>query len=114
MKPRPAIADAVEPDAVDSIDTMYGQHLAKVKLWAHGGLAGTRVVATASWPRAAYENPLAGRTVMSKPVANPTRLSSLPETEDTLGVGRLFRDARELPDEELPRLRWRLRTSQRL
>ena len=51
---------------------------------------------------------------MSKPVANPTRLSCLPETEDSLGVGRMFRNARELPDEGLPRLRWRLRTSQRL
>ena len=51
---------------------------------------------------------------MSKPAANPTRLSSLPETEDSLGVGRLFRNARELPNEELPTLRWRLRTSQRL
>jgi hypothetical protein len=53
---------------------------------------------------------------MRKPVANPTRLSCLPETEDSLGVGRMFRNARELPqeDEELPRLRWRLRTSQQL
>lgn len=51
---------------------------------------------------------------MSKPAANPTRLSSLPETEDSLGVGRLFRNARELPDEKLLTLRWRLRTSQRL
>jgi hypothetical protein len=53
---------------------------------------------------------------MSKPVANPTRLSCLPETEDSLGVGRMFRNARELPveEEELPRLRWRLRTSQQL
>ena len=51
---------------------------------------------------------------MSKPPANPTRLSSLPETEDSLGVGRMFRNARELPDEELPRLWWRLRTTQRL
>jgi hypothetical protein len=51
---------------------------------------------------------------MSKPAANPTRLSCLPETEDSLGVGRMFRNARELPqeDEELPSLRWRLRTSQ--
>jgi hypothetical protein len=51
---------------------------------------------------------------MSKPVSHPTRLSCLSETEDSLGVGRMFRNARELPDEELPRLRWRLRTSQRL
>ena len=51
---------------------------------------------------------------MSKPETNPARLSHLPETEDSLGVGRLFRNARELPDEELPRLRWRLRTSLRL
>ena len=51
---------------------------------------------------------------MTKPVANPTRLSHLPEREDTLGVGRLFRHGRDLPDEELPKLRWRLRTSQRL
>jgi len=51
---------------------------------------------------------------MSKPVANPPRLSCLPETEDSLGVGRMFRNGRELPDEELPTLRWRLRTSQRL
>lgn len=51
---------------------------------------------------------------MSKPVANPTRLFCLPETEDSLGVGRMFRNARELPDEELLTLRWRLRTSQRL
>jgi hypothetical protein len=51
---------------------------------------------------------------MSKPAENPTRLSRLPESEDSLGVGRLFRNGRELPDEELPRLRWRLRTSQQL
>ena len=51
---------------------------------------------------------------MSKPLATPPRLSRLPESEDALGVGRLFRNGRELPDEELPRLRWRLRTSQRL
>ena len=51
---------------------------------------------------------------MSKPTANPTRLSRLPETEDALGVGHMFRNARELPDEELPRLWWQLRTSQRL
>ena len=51
---------------------------------------------------------------MSKPVPNPTRLSRLPETEDTLGVGRMFRNARELPDEELPTLWWQLLTSQRL
>ena len=51
---------------------------------------------------------------MSKPSANPTRLSCLPETEDSLGIGRMFRNARELPDEDLPTLRWRLRASQRL
>jgi hypothetical protein len=51
---------------------------------------------------------------MSKPIANPTRLSCLPETEDSLGVGRMFRNACELPEEELPRLRWRLRTSLRV
>jgi hypothetical protein len=51
---------------------------------------------------------------VTKPKANPTRLSRLPESEDPLGVGRLFRSGRQLPDEELPRLRWRLRTSQRL
>jgi hypothetical protein len=51
---------------------------------------------------------------MRKPAANPTRLSRLPESEDALGVGRLFRNGRELPDEDLPRLRWRLRTSQHL
>ena len=51
---------------------------------------------------------------MSEPAENPTRLSQLPEREDSLGVGRLFRNGRELPDEELPRLRWRLRTSQQL
>lgn len=51
---------------------------------------------------------------MSKPIANPRRLSCLPESEDSLGVGRMFRNGRELPDEELPRLRWRLRTSLRL
>ena len=41
---------------------------------------------------------------MSKPAPNPTRLSRLPETEDSLGVGRMFRNARELPAEELPTL----------
>ncbi len=51
---------------------------------------------------------------MNGPLVNPTRLSCLPETEDSLGVGRMFRNARELPDEDLPTLRWRLRTSQRL
>ena len=51
---------------------------------------------------------------MSVPVSNPVRLSCLPETEDSLGVGRMFRNARELPDEDLPTLRWRLRTSRRL
>lgn len=51
---------------------------------------------------------------MSKPVANPARLSRLPETEDRLGVGRMFCAARELAQEELPRLWWRLRTTQRL
>jgi hypothetical protein len=51
---------------------------------------------------------------MSKPVANPTRLSQLAASEDSLGMGRMFRNARELPDEELPTLRWQLRTSQRM
>jgi len=51
---------------------------------------------------------------MSKPIPNPTRLSRLPASEDSLGVGRLFRNGRVLPDEDLPRLRWRLRTSQQL
>ena len=51
---------------------------------------------------------------MSKPIPNPTRLSRLPDGEDSLGVGRMFRNGRDLPDEELPRLRWRLRTSQQL
>jgi len=51
---------------------------------------------------------------MNEPLANPTRLSRLSEAHDRLGVGRMFRSARELPDEDLPRLRWRLRTSQRL
>jgi hypothetical protein len=51
---------------------------------------------------------------MTGPSPNPTRLSRLPETEDVLGVGAMFRSARELPNEELPRLRWRLRTSRRL
>lgn len=51
---------------------------------------------------------------MSKEVANPTRLSRLPESEDTLGVGRMFRAAHELPDEDLATLRWRVRRSQRL
>lgn len=50
---------------------------------------------------------------MSKPMENPTRLSRLPASEDSLGIGRMFRNARELPDEELPTLRWQLRTSQR-
>lgn len=51
---------------------------------------------------------------MSKLVANPVRLSHLPASEDALGMGRMFRNARELPDEELPTLRWQLRTSQRM
>ena len=51
---------------------------------------------------------------MTEPRANPPRLSSLPDTDQSLGVGRMFREARELPDEELPRLWWRLRTSRRL
>jgi hypothetical protein len=51
---------------------------------------------------------------MSTPVPNPRRLSSVPESEDSLGVGRLFRSAARLADEDLPALRWRLRTSQRL
>ena len=51
---------------------------------------------------------------MTTPPDNPPRLSSLPASEDSLGVGRMFRGASELPDEEVPRLRWRLRTSQRL
>jgi hypothetical protein len=51
---------------------------------------------------------------MSKPAPNPTRLSGLPETDDPLGLGRMFRDARALPDEDLPTLRWRLRTSLQL
>jgi len=51
---------------------------------------------------------------MTKSVANPTRLSRLPESEDALGVGRLFRNGRDLPEEDLPKLRWRLRTSQRM
>jgi len=51
---------------------------------------------------------------MTNPPDNPPRLSSLPDSEDALGIGRMFRGASELPDEEVPRLRWRLRTSQRL
>lgn len=37
MKPRPAIASGTSPPsahAADATDTMYGQHLAKVKRWA--------------------------------------------------------------------------------
>lgn len=51
---------------------------------------------------------------MSEPAPNPTRLSRLPASEDSLGLGRMFRNARELPDEDLPTLRWQLRTSQRM
>jgi hypothetical protein len=51
---------------------------------------------------------------MTRPIAAPKRLSRLPEAEDKLGLGRMFRAAGELPDEELPTLRWRVRTSQRL
>jgi len=51
---------------------------------------------------------------MRKPPPNPTRLSRLPEAEDNLGLGRLLRNARELPDEEFPTLWWQLRTSQQL
>jgi hypothetical protein len=50
---------------------------------------------------------------MSQPRANPTRLSRLPEGEAPHGMGRLFRDARELADEDLPKLMWRIRASQR-
>jgi hypothetical protein len=46
---------------------------------------------------------------MTKPQANPPRLSSV----DLQGMGQLFRAAAELPDEDLPKLRWRLRTSLR-
>jgi hypothetical protein len=49
---------------------------------------------------------------MSQPVANPTRLSRLSDGE-AHGAGRMFRDARELPDEDLPKLMWRIRASQR-
>jgi hypothetical protein len=44
---------------------------------------------------------------------NPTRLSRLPEGDVPHDVARLFRDARELPDEDLPKLMWRIRASQR-
>jgi hypothetical protein len=50
---------------------------------------------------------------MNQPIANPTRLSHLPETEDPQDVAGLFRNALDLPDEALPRLRWRIRTSLR-
>ncbi len=50
---------------------------------------------------------------MSSPRANPTRLSFLPEGEAPHEVRRMFREARELPDEDLPKLMWRIRASQR-
>jgi hypothetical protein len=50
---------------------------------------------------------------MSEPLANPTRLSHAPEGEPASGVARLFRGARALPDEDLPKLMWRIRASQR-
>ncbi len=50
---------------------------------------------------------------MSNPAANPTRLSCLPDGEAPHDVARLFRDARELPDEDLPKLMWHIRASQR-
>lgn len=49
--------------------------------------------------------------MMKNPIAEPTRLARLPRTDDPQGVGRLFRSALMLPEEELPKLKWRLRTS---
>jgi hypothetical protein len=51
---------------------------------------------------------------MSGPAENPRRLSALAASDDRLGLGAMFRSARDLPDEDLPTLHWRLRTSQRL
>jgi hypothetical protein len=50
---------------------------------------------------------------MSGPIANPPRLSRLPDGESLHPAARLFRDARELPEEDLPKLMWRIRASQR-
>lgn len=48
---------------------------------------------------------------MSGPIANPPRLSRSSDGESP--ATRLFRDARELPEEDLPKLMWRIRASQR-
>ena len=48
---------------------------------------------------------------MIKARPNPRRLSDLSPEEDPHRLAPLFKHARSAPDEELPRLRWRLRTS---
>jgi hypothetical protein len=48
---------------------------------------------------------------MTKP--DSRRLSQLPEHEDTYHLAELFRSAKAAPEEDLPRLRWRVRASVR-
>lgn len=48
---------------------------------------------------------------MSRP--HPPRLSHVPDGEAPSPVARMFRAAHELPDEDLPKLMWRIRASQR-
>ena len=50
---------------------------------------------------------------MSKATPDSRRLSQLSQHEDPHQLGRLFRSAKAAPEEDLPRLRWRLRTSLR-
>jgi TolA-binding protein len=50
---------------------------------------------------------------MTKATPDSRRLSQLPAHEDPHHLGELFRSAKAAPEEDLPRLRWRLRTTLR-
>jgi Tetratricopeptide repeat len=50
---------------------------------------------------------------MTKATPDSRRLSQLPVHEDPHHLGELFRSAKAAPEEDLPRLRWRLRTTLR-
>jgi hypothetical protein len=50
---------------------------------------------------------------MTKPTPDSRRLSQLPAHEDPHHLAELFRSAKAAPEEDLPRLRWRVRASVR-
>src|SRR5581483_6307450 len=74
---------------------------------------GRGVGAAASRARAPARSSRRGRSDMNKPTEDPRWLSRPSRDEDLRQVAALFDSAKAAPEEELPRLHWRLRASLR-